>query len=1265
MRPVSRLFCVAVALLCTLHAGLAQQGDTIIVKTLTFKDTTKRSGTWLFPPPGRYEKVVMLYTLKCDPATTQDRFDCGEWDYLTYTMLRDSTGEFDSTRMMQPNFRVRGATPDSFSYTTTVVTPRMRYQTTPVTRQGSTVGEFKKIGSGSEGNNSILKGSGGRGRFVWRASELKEAGLSAGPIHGLSMNALAAGDVTLMTVRMKHVTYATSGRNVERFLDNGTDLQTVVRRNVAVVKGDNHLPFSTPFIWDGTSDIVIDFSCMSSSSTIGISSGPAPNNGSVDDGSRRAYAFTAGDAITLPGSIGETINEEISISFWCWGDPNRMPRSHNTMEAYDAQGRRVVNIHLPWENQVAYWDCGIDPKNGAYDRIEKGAPVESTEGRWNHWVFTKSAKSGLMRIFLNGSLFHEGNGKVRKMQGITRFVIGSGGSASYEGLLDEFQVWNVALDSTTIKAWMNRAITDQHPLYTKLVGYYRAEHTASPTVALDQSLSGFNGTLFGMPTLHRLAGDQLGHMTEVSSSRPVVSFEVGANLAVTAGRGDVDIDIEPRRTSLVRFARPVQPRVYRPDAEDHPSIATDTLVVQEAGVLPVFNEVGVKVDSIIVPSQTTIRKVMSPYFSPIVDFEISRYITPYGIGLDLGPKGFRWEYDVTDFAPLLRNNVTLSAGNQQELIDLTFMFIKGTPPRDVKQIDQVVYERGAWYPDVITNKAIAPVTVALNPDAKMFRLKAVTSGHEFSNATNCAEFCPRNHFLSIDGTERFTWRLWKECGDNPVFPQGGTWLIDRTGWCPGEMVDLYDFDATPFAAGKSSITIDYGVKKEAAEENWGRWEVSTQLIGYGAPNFTNDVAITDIRKPNSWEYYSRMNPICGSPEVVIQNTGANELTQCTITYGAQGAKASTYTWKGRLGFLAKDTVVLPVPEWPTSSGAQRFEVSVSMPNDEYAANNARSSSFVMPPSYYSDLQIVLRTNRQAEDQYSWRLRKADGTVVQEVEQLESEKLFTYDLQLEPGCYDFELVNRAGYGLDFWFLRDQLGSGSLLFKSGGNTIKTFEADFGNTAWMQFVVAVKPTILVNTDTVRFETPSPSRVERTFVVRAANNAGLRVDSIGIFSVRKHFSVVSTSIPLPASIEQGDSLVVTLAFDRPDAGTTSGSARIYCNDERNVARLVRLVGVAGTSTSVDEEEDLTSAVAVTVVPNPVMDNGVVRLNVFREDLLRSCSVVVRDIMGRTVAVVHQGSLGFGEQVFELPSTLAGGSYIVSIETDATRVTTPFVVTR
>ena len=1236
----------------------AKDGDTVYVKTLTFKDTTKRSGTWLFPPRESYEKVVMLYTLKCDPATTQDKYPCGEWDYLTYTMLRDSTGEFDSTRLMQPNYRVRGGTPDSFQYRSSFVNLKTRYKTDTAKRSSGS-GDFFTVGQNTFSNTAILQPNGGRVAYIWTAKEMQDAGMTAGFIHGVKLTTTAAAPgVRLFTVRMQAVT----GSSVPKQLD-GLGMTTVARRDISFLKGENHVPFTTPFNWDGTSNVLIEISCLSAPSTVALQAGSSGSGVSAEK-SRKAYQFTAGDAMVITGDIGSSISDEVTVSFWCYGDATRLPRAHNTFEAYDANGRRVLNVHLPWDNQTAYWDAGIDPSSGAYDRIEKATPTETTEGRWNHWAFVKS-KTGVMRMYCNGVLFHEGTGKTRKMVGIKKFLVGTGGSGSYEGLLDEIQIWNAALDEATIKQWMYKPVSDVHPQYTKLIAYYNGETDTDPTVARDGSVSGFNAKLFGVPTLQTLRGDKLGYLTETNTSRPALSFEQGTGIASTSVRIDTDIESEPRRTSVIRFNRTVEPRIYKTDAEDHPSIASDTILVQEAGYLFTYDENGFKVDSTMVTPETTLRKKMSPYFSPVVDYEIGRYITPYGIGLDLGPQGFRWEYDVTDFAPLLRGNVTLSAGNQQELIDLTFMFIKGTPPRSVKQIDQVVYERGAYYPDVITNKAIVPVDVTLHPDAKTFRLKAVTSGHEFSNNTNCAEFCPREHFISIDGTERFNWILWKECADNPVYPQGGTWLIDRTGWCPGAPVDLYEFEATPFMQGKKTVSIDYGVKKKVAEENWGRWEVSTQLVGYGAPNFNIDASIADVISPNNWEYYSRLNPICGNPVVVLQNTGGRDLTSCTITYGTVGSKASTYEWKGSLKFLEKDTIALPIPEWPSNQGAHKFTVTVNLDLDGYTNNNARSTNFIMPPSYYDDLQIQLRTNRQAEEQYEWRLRRvSDGKIIGEGANLESEKLFTYDFKLEPGCYDFELINKEDLGLDFWFYRDQLGTGSLLFKSGGQTIKTFEPDFGRRAWAQFVVAPKPTIQVSTDTVKFELASPGRLEKSFVVRAGSSAPLRIDSVAIFSVRKHFSVVSTSVPLPATLQQGDSIVVTLAFERPDAGLTSGSIRVYCNDERNLARQVRLIGTVGT-TSVNDDTDVSSVLACDVVPHPVTEHGTLRLQVYQAELLRSSTITVRDLVGQIVAVIHRGDIENGEVRFDVPTTLASGSYTISIESEYVRHAIPLVITR
>ena len=71
--------------------------DTTWVQTYTFDTIETRRANFQFPASldtKRFEKVLMYYKLKCSPLTTWDQYNCGEWDYLTYTRIFDHTGVF-------------------------------------------------------------------------------------------------------------------------------------------------------------------------------------------------------------------------------------------------------------------------------------------------------------------------------------------------------------------------------------------------------------------------------------------------------------------------------------------------------------------------------------------------------------------------------------------------------------------------------------------------------------------------------------------------------------------------------------------------------------------------------------------------------------------------------------------------------------------------------------------------------------------------------------------------------------------------------------------------------------------------------------------------------------------------------------------------------------------------------------------------------------------------------------------------------------------
>ena len=109
------LLCIIVIFAIRMNPLYSGPGDTIRVQTIDFNTpvnpgwNSPREGKYLFPPDSiGFEKILMYYTLKCDPGQSPA---CGEWDYTTHTQLWYHTGQYDSTLYFHPNFIVDGSTP--------------------------------------------------------------------------------------------------------------------------------------------------------------------------------------------------------------------------------------------------------------------------------------------------------------------------------------------------------------------------------------------------------------------------------------------------------------------------------------------------------------------------------------------------------------------------------------------------------------------------------------------------------------------------------------------------------------------------------------------------------------------------------------------------------------------------------------------------------------------------------------------------------------------------------------------------------------------------------------------------------------------------------------------------------------------------------------------------------------------------------------------------------------------------------------------------
>jgi hypothetical protein len=413
--------------------------------------------------------------------------------------------------------------------------------------------------------------------------------------------------------------------------------------------------------------------------------------------------------------------------------------------------------------------------------------------------------------------------------------------------------------------------------------------------------------------------------------------------------------------------------------------------------------------------------------------------------------------------------VDLSAGNQQELIDLKFVFIKGTPPREVKKIDRVWGGlRSYYYKDLDDDIVLNEATLPLLPDASQFRVKTRFTGHGHNSNTgeypHCCEWKDNVHSLLVNGQQAADWHIFQyhDCALNPVYPQGGTWPGAREGWCPGDLVKDHDWEITEFVTG-DQVTLDYDITPVPPDNpgmGWGNYITNMDLVQYGPNHFEHDAEICGIISPNNYQYYSRINPICYGPAIVLRNNGSAPLQSVTINYGVSGAQEETLQWTGYLKPHCDDTVSLPVPGYAFWIGDENhiFTATIGNPNgetDQYPDNDLYTTKFNMPDLVNIPIVTVLKTNKQAY-RYSLVVRDIEGNVLLSRENLEDNTIYKDTLDFPFGCYSIELTDTEDMGLSYWAYPEQ-GTGYFrLMDLDSNIIRSFNSEFGRTIFYTYHV-----------------------------------------------------------------------------------------------------------------------------------------------------------------------------------------------------------------
>jgi hypothetical protein len=145
--------------------------------------------------------------------------------------------------------------------------------------------------------------------------------------------------------------------------------------------------------------------------------------------------------VTIPNDAIPTGNL-LTFEVWNYGLETR---SSSVIEATIAGGSRSLNVHLPWSNREVFFDCGGN-------RLTKLVDSFLDFFRWHHWVFTKNATTGVMRIYLDGNLWASSTGNTGTISTTTAARLGSyaNNSTYHRGYVGEARLYNRDLTANEV-----------------------------------------------------------------------------------------------------------------------------------------------------------------------------------------------------------------------------------------------------------------------------------------------------------------------------------------------------------------------------------------------------------------------------------------------------------------------------------------------------------------------------------------------------------------------------------------------------------------------------------------------------------------------------------------------------------------------------------------------------------------------------------------------------------------------------------------------
>ena len=294
--------------------------------------------------------------------------------------------------------------------------------------------------------------------------------------------------------------------------------------------------------------------------------------------------------------------------------------------------------------------------------------------------------------------------------------------------------------------------------------------------------------------------------------------------------------------------------------------------------------------------------------------ELFRYITPYGVACN-------HSVDATDYASILQGLVEMrfyiEIWQNGLVLDVNFDFQAGEPEYKYSWVD--VIWRGTYpFGDYANLQPVEEILVDFEDNIEASKLKIINTGHGWGdlNSGNAAEFYEATHKIKVNNDE-FNQHLWVTCNPNPdgCQPQNGTWYHNRSGWCPGSISYVYNYDLSPYV-GLSDVNIAYefatnyvdlchpnhpdcvtGVTCDDCSDSFNpNFVISGNLITYSDHQIVSSIkesALIQLKNVS-------LQPNPANNFVTISNTGNTKIYQATVKiFNSMGQIVDTFSWNGQ------------------------------------------------------------------------------------------------------------------------------------------------------------------------------------------------------------------------------------------------------------------------------------------------------------------------------------------------------------------------------